>query len=119
MFDGHKQPKVPAWGYRNENRPEVMQQKIDAAADHGLDVFIFDWYFYDEAQMPGNKYLSSALEEGFLKAPNNDRMKFSLLWCNHDLGDIARGAVTPETFELLTDYVIDHFFNHPSFWLGD
>ena len=119
MFDGHKQPKVPAWGYRNENRPEVMQQKIDAAADHGLDVFIFDWYFYDEAQMPGNKYLSSALEEGFLKAPNNDRMKFSLLWCNHDLGDIARGAVTPETFELLTDYVIEHYFKHPSYWLVD
>ena len=119
MFDGHKQPKVPAWGYRNENRPEVMQQKIDAAADHGLDVFIFDWYFYDEAQMPGNKYLSSALEEGFLKAPNNDRMKFSLLWCNHDLGEIARGAVTPETFELLTDYVIEHYFKHPSYWLVD
>ena len=109
----------PGMGLPERESPEVMQQKIDAAADHGLDVFIFDWYFYDEAQMPGNKYLSSALEEGFLKAPNNDRMKFSLLWCNHDLGDIARGAVTPQNVELLTDYVIEHYFKHPSYWLVD
>src|SRR6056297_683960 len=47
-FEGHQQPKVPMWGYENENKPENMEKKIDAAADHGLDVFIFDWYYYDD-----------------------------------------------------------------------
>ena len=69
--------------------------------------------------MPGNKYLYMALEDAFLQASNNDRLKFSIMWCNHDLGDIAKGAVEPETFERLTDYVIERYFKHPSYWLVD
>ncbi len=128
-FEGHQQPKVPLWGYTNENEPRHMAQKIDAAADHGLDVFIFDWYFADLIPGPtgedepygwsGSKYLYMALEEGFLQAPNNDRMKFSLMWCNHNLGQDHKGAVKPETFENLTDYVIDNYFCHPSYWKID
>ena len=41
-FEGHAQPKVPVWGYENENDPVVMARKIAAAADHGIDAFIFD-----------------------------------------------------------------------------
>jgi len=47
-FPGHQQPKVPLWGYTDESDPQVMAQKIDAAADHGIDVFIFDWYYFDD-----------------------------------------------------------------------
>jgi hypothetical protein len=43
-FPKHDQPKVPLWGYQDESDPAVMQNKIDAAADHALDAFIFDWY---------------------------------------------------------------------------
>ncbi|HPO15575.1 MAG TPA: glycoside hydrolase family 99-like domain-containing protein [Candidatus Hydrogenedentes bacterium] len=43
-FPGYKQPKVPLWGYTNESDPNVMAKKIDAAADHSVDVFLFDWY---------------------------------------------------------------------------
>jgi hypothetical protein len=25
-----------------------MARKIDAAADHGIGVFLFDWYMYDD-----------------------------------------------------------------------
>src|SRR5215469_6254296 len=46
-FPGHAQPKVPLWGYTDESKPDVMAQKIAAAADHGVNVFIFDWYYYD------------------------------------------------------------------------
>ena len=118
-FTGHKQPKVPLWGYRNENLPEVMAQKIDAAADHGIDVFVFDWYFYDEENISGNKYLFQALEEGFLGADNNDRIKFAVMWCNHDLGNIAPGAVAPQTVDAMMDYVIEHYFKHPYYWKID
>ena len=43
-FPGHQQPRVPLWGYGDESDPKVMEQKIAAAADHGIDAFIFDWY---------------------------------------------------------------------------
>lgn len=127
-FDGHAQPKIPVWGYQNENDPAVMARKIAAAADHGLDAFIFDWYYYDpEASGPngnhavgspwdGSKYLHAALEKGYLGAGNNDRLKFAIMWCNHDLGTNVKGAVTPETFESLTGYVIERYLKHPSYW---
>ena len=51
-FAGHQQPKVPAWGYTDESDPKEMAQKIDAAADHGIDAFIFDWYYYDDGPVP-------------------------------------------------------------------
>ena len=47
-FPGHHQPNVPAWGYTDEKDPEVMAQKINAAADNGIDCFIFDWYMYED-----------------------------------------------------------------------
>mgnify|MGYP003340779711 FL=1 len=37
-FPGHQQPKVPLWGYEDESDPKVMERKIAAAADHGVDV---------------------------------------------------------------------------------
>ena len=125
-FDGHRQPKVPVWGYLDESRPEVMAQKIDAAADHGVDVFIFDWYYYDDGP-----YLERALEDGFLKAENNGRMRFALMWANHDWYDIQGynpadpvkllypGRITPQTWETLTDLVIDRYFGHSSYWKID
>jgi hypothetical protein len=114
-FEGHRQPKVPLWGYENENRPEVMAKKIAVAAGHGIDAFIFDWYYYDP---PSGTYLATALEEGFLKAENNADLKFALMWCNHDV-TVGKGAVRPETFEEIMDYVIEKYFRHPSYWLID
>ena len=42
-FPGHHQPNVPLWGYADESDPKVMEQKIAAAADYGIDAFIFDY----------------------------------------------------------------------------
>ena len=128
QFEGHLQPKVPAWGFENENDPAVMARKIEAAAGHGIDAFIFDWYFFDPqpeaesaARHPhwdGQKYLSRGLEQGFLEAPNNGDLRFAIMWCNHDVGS-ARGAVTPATFDTLMEYVTETYFRHPSYWTLD
>lgn len=125
-FDGHVQPKIPAWGYENENDPEVMARKIAVASGHGIDAFIFDWYFYDPEpgravksphySSDGSRYLHKALENGYLHAPNNDRLKFAILWCNHDAWPDAKGVIKPETFERMTDYVIQNYLKHPSYW---
>jgi hypothetical protein len=109
-FPGHQQPKVPLWGYGDESDPKVMAQKIDAAADHGIDAFIFCWYRYDDGP-----FLERPINEGFMKAPNNNRMKFALMWANHDWIDLHPykrgtpeklmfpGTVTPENFEKIGD----------------
>jgi hypothetical protein len=122
-FPGHQQPKRPLWGYEDEADPRVMAKKIDAAATHGLTHFIFDWYWYSDGP-----FLGRALDEGFLKAANNARLKFCLMWANHDWVDIQpakrrvkpslqfKGAVTRETFERLTDHVVARYFRHPSHW---
>jgi len=125
-FEGHYQPKVPAWGYGDERDPAVMAQKIDAAADHGIDAFIFDWYYFDDGP-----FLNKCLDEGFLKAPNTNRIKFSLMWANHDWIDIHPythgtehqllypGKVTPETYDKICDHVIKDYFTKPNYWLVD
>jgi len=122
-FEGHQQPRIPLWGYRDEADPAVMAQKIDAAADHGITAFLFDWYWYEDGP-----YLQRALEEGFLGAPNNDRLKFALMWANHDWLDIhpaqrsrpyniqAKGVVSEQAFEQATGHMIRTYFRHPSYW---
>src|SRR6056297_2187863 len=79
-FEGHYQPKVQIWGYEPDNDPHVMERWIEAATDHGVNVFIFDWYWFDEGP-----FLESALNDGFLQAKNNEKMQFYLMWANHDV----------------------------------
>lgn len=122
-FEGHRQPRVPAWGYADEADPAEMARKIDAAASHGVDAFIFDWYWYDDGP-----FLERSLDDGFLKAPNRDRLKFALMWANHDWVEIFPakkgvapeliypGRVSPETFDRICDHVIDDYFKQPNYW---
>ena len=125
-FPGHHQPNVPLWGYTDEANPQVMAQKIAAAADHGIDAFIFDWYYYDDGP-----FLDRPIDSGFLQASNNSRMKFAFMWANHDWLEIHPykrgteqrvlypGVVTPATFEKICDHVIASYFQHPSYWRID
>ncbi|MFC5407568.1 glycoside hydrolase family 99-like domain-containing protein [Cohnella soli] len=125
-FPGHQQPKVPLWGYQDEADPRVSEQQIAAAADHGITAFIYDWYWYE-----GKPFLQRALEEGFLNAANNDRLKFSLMWANHDWVNIfplkrstditllTPGPTPLESFVKATDYMIEKYFSHPSYWRLD
>ncbi len=80
-FKGHYQPMQPLWGYENEADPVVVARKIDAALAAGINVFVYDWYWYQN-----RPFLENALNEGFLKAPNNERMGFYLMWANHNVG---------------------------------
>jgi len=125
-FESHHQPNVPLWGYTDESDPKQMARKIDAAASHGIDVFIFDWYWFDDGP-----FLERGLDNGFLKASNNDRIKFSLMWANHDWRDIHpykrgrkaktlyKGVFEKKTFDQVCDHVIGRYFKHPSYWKID
>ena len=125
-FDGHLQPRVPEWGYEDESDPKVMEKKIGAAANHGVNVFIFDWYWYEN-----QPFQEDCLNQGFLGAKNNDQIKFYIMWANHDaptVWDIERshkyeviwpGTVDRATFTIATDRLIERYFGHPSYYKID
>ena len=77
-FEGHSQPKKPLWGYLDESDPKVMEKKIATAKEYGIDGFIFDWYWHTDGP-----YRRKCLDEGFLKAANNEEIDFAIMWCNH------------------------------------
>lgn len=81
LFDGHTQPKKPTWGYFDESDPKMMAKQIDLAADNGITGFLFDWYWYQ-----GERFLEKPLDDAFMNAPNRKRLKFALMWANHDWG---------------------------------
>lgn len=117
-FEGHQQPKVPLWGYENHSDPTVMSNVIETASTYGVDAFIFDWYWYREIRLGGKgngTYLEKELENGFLKAKNDDQMDFALCWCNHDAAGNKGIYETPEEFEIMTDYIIDNYFTKDSY----
>ena len=118
-FEGHYQPKVPLWGYEPDDDPKVMERWIDAATDHGINVFIFDWYWFGDGP-----FLESSLNNGFLKAENNEKMQFYVMWANHDVrrnywnvhkytddtSQLWDGAVDMGNFEIIVTRVIEQYF---------
>jgi hypothetical protein len=94
-YEGCRWPRIPTWGYVNEADSRVMEMQIDCAVSHGVNVFIYDWYWYDN-----RPFLENCLNDGFLKASNNHRMKFYIMWANHDanyLWDIRNSDTVNET----------------------
>jgi len=126
-FPGHTWPRRPLWGYCNEADPCVMEMQINAAADHGVNVFIYDWYWYD-----GRPFLEQCLNNGYLKALNNDRVKFYLMWANHDVthlwdkriahieGNVIwQAAVDRREFETIARRLLETYLTHPSYYTLD
>ena len=69
--NGYAWDRKPILGFQNEADPKVMEQQIDIALSHGVNVFIYDWYWYDD-----RPFLENCLNDGFLKASNCKDMKF-------------------------------------------
>jgi hypothetical protein len=122
-FDGHYQPRQPLWGYELDNDPKVVEKWIDVATDHGVNVFVYDWY-------EEGPFLESALNDGFLKARNNEKMQFYIMWANHDVKynywnvhryndntDILWNAkVDWKNYQIIVDRVINQYFKRPNYF---
>ena len=126
LFPGHKQPLVPTPGYLDGANPKDVETEIALAANAGIDVFLWDYYWYG-----GKVTQEESIEQGFLKAKNRDRMKFALMWCYHERNDQFRPGLgperrrlmsldhTPEEFLGLIDHAIARYFNQPEYWRKD
>lgn len=124
-FPGHRQPRIPLWGYEDESLPEVFEMKIAAAAASRIDAFIFDWYWYKDGP-----FLEAALTNGYLRASNCQDLKFCVMWANHDWYDIQpakmsvapslefAGAIGNGPFEEMVDRLLV-LFKHSSYLLVD
>ncbi|MBP5308508.1 MAG: glycoside hydrolase family 99-like domain-containing protein [Clostridia bacterium] len=126
--NGYFWNRKPLWGYVNEADPSVMEMQIDEAVSHGVNVFIYDWYWYD-----GRPFLEQCLDNGFLRAKNNRNMKFYLMWANHDanhcwsidLSDeygntvLWKGEVDRPNFEKIVCRVIEKYFVLPNYYKID
>ena len=126
-FPGHTWPRRPLWGYVNEADPAVMEMEIGQAVRHGVNVFIYDWYWYDR-----RPFLENCLNDGFLKARNCREMKFYLMWANHDatlLWDrrisgsvdtiIWKGSQPLDEFKRAMTRVIERYFTQPNYYTID
>jgi len=123
-FEGHQQPKQPLWGYEHDDDPEVVERWIDTALEHGVNTFIYDWYWF-----MNSPYLEGALNDGFLKARNNEKMNFYLMWANHfvaknywnchrygdDDSELFTPVIDEENYRIIVDRIISRYFTRPNY----
>lgn len=71
--------RIPLLGCQNEADPAVMREHVRLAREHGINVFIMDWYWYENAPC-----LERQLNEGLIPALEGTDSRFYLMWANHD-----------------------------------
>jgi hypothetical protein len=110
--------------YADASKTDVMERQIDLAVEHGIDLFIFNWYFDNL----GREYLSRPIQ-AFLHARNRRHLRFAVNWCfslpKRKLPEEWRGgkdrawrAVTlsPQYLEDGMTYCCRHFFSQDNYW---
>lgn len=126
-FAGHRWPRCPLLGYRDEADPVTMEEQIDLALAHGVNVFIYDWYWFDE-----RPFLEQCLNDGFLQAKNAGKMKFYLMWANHDANNlwdrrlsdelpvtIWQGRTNPASYYRLAERWVEKYFTRDNYYTVD
>lgn len=123
-FPGHYQPKQPLWGYEHDDDPRVVERWIDEALRHGVNTFVYDWYWF-----MNYPYLEEALDDGFLGARNSGQMNFYIMWANHQVkknywnyhlhGDDTSLLFDPrvdmEQFKTIVERVIRQYFKRSNY----
>ncbi len=123
LYPGHLFPKYPLWGEYDESDPAWAAREIETAADYGIHAWMICWYWHE-----GTQRCQLQLERGFLKAPNNHRIKFALMWANHDWRNhwpaasdgqtalMSRQRHSEQDMLRVVEYCIEHYFRRPNYW---
>ena len=130
FVSGDNWPRKPLLGYQEEADAKVMEEQIDLACKYGVNVFIYDWYWFDR-----RPFLEQCLNEGFLKAKNCNQMQFYLMWANHDVTTLWDkrmsehyedfdytlwlGAQDRNEFEIIVDRIINKYFTKDNYYKID
>lgn len=101
--------REPVWGWRSDSQ-EIVEMQIDLAANHGIDIFIFCWYWMGNSD---GKMNADAIENlslhtqmnMYFKAKNKNKIQFALVVANHGNNTIK----TPAQWEEATHYWMKYF----------
>ncbi len=126
-FPGHDMPRIPLLGYQDEADPAVMRQHVELALAHGVNVFIVDWYWYENAPC-----FERQLNEGLIPALEGTGCKFYLMWANHDVDTLWNmdedthwdrprktlwsGRVTREVLEPMFERIVEKYLGLESYY---
>jgi len=101
----------PLLGYYDEARPEVADWHIYWAVTHGIQFFVFDWYWNQ-----GMDFLNDALDKGFLQSRFKDKMKFCIDWCSegHGIAYKMEDMSTPSMLGFMK-VLCDRYFIHDNY----
>lgn len=97
--------RKPLLGWYDEGDDAVMRQQLDWMAQYRIDFVVFDWYYGAQRQV----FLEHALA-AYMRAPNRDKVKFSILWANHDSMPKSK-----EDWLSMVRYWVKYYFPRPEF----
>lgn len=98
--------RQPLLGWYREGDPEVADWQIKWAVEHGINFFLYDWY-WDR----GRRHLEHGIHDGLFHARYQNLIKFCLLYANHN----PPGSHSPEDFEKITRFWIENYFKRSNY----
>ena len=109
VLDGFPERR-PILGYYREGDPAVADWHIKWMVEHGVTFIVYDWYW-----SAGARQLEHALHQGFFNAKYRDKIKFCLLWANHN----APKTSSAEDMVNVTNFWLDNYFLRPEYFKID
>lgn len=122
-FPGHYQPREPLWKGDMDDDPQVVEKWIKTALKYGVDTFVYDWYWFYNYP-----FLEEALDNGFLKAPSNEKMNFYIMYANHEVTNYWNPHINKDTksltfdpridweqWKVIVDRIIRQYFTRPNY----
>lgn len=97
----------PVLGYYPEGAPEVTDWEIKWMVEHGITFIVYDWYW-----SAGSRILEHGIHQGYFNARYRDKIKFCLLWANHN----PPGTASAEDVVAVTNYWLDNYFLRPEYF---
>jgi len=128
-FPGHDMPRIPLLGYQDEADPAIMKEHVELARKHGINVFIMDWYWYENTPC-----FERQLNDALIPALDGTDSKFYLMWANHDVNNlwdmhtdtaygkesvVMTGQVDRDVLESMFDRLIERYFTLDSYYCID
>jgi len=98
----------PMLGWYREGDPEVADWQIKWAVEHGINFFLYDWYWNR-----GARHLEHGIHSALFNSRYQNLIKFCLLYANHN----GKGSHSPEDFEQIARFWIDNYFKRPNYLL--
>ena len=98
--------RKPVLGYYDEGKTECVDWQIKWAAEHGIKVFMVDWYW-----SAGGRSLEHWVK-AYQKAKYRSYLKWCMMWANHNGPNTHSEADQRK----VTQYWLDNYFNTPEYY---